>query len=30
MWTVKRCGADRPQISDGQATIWDTRLEDGR
>ncbi len=30
MWTVKRCGADCASISDGQGTIWDTRLESGQ
>lgn len=30
MWTVKRCGADCATISDGQGTIWDSTLKDGR
>ena len=30
MWTVKRCGADCAQISDGEGTIGDAALENGR
>ena len=30
MWTVKLCGSECAQISDGQGTTWDMRLENGQ